>query len=837
MVSPSLTTEVKKYSGLTSTEAAKRLLRYGPNIASQKRHLLPLVAFIKKFNSPILFLLIGAAIVAFITGSRVSASVILVMVFASGILDFINTYHSEKVVQKLLSHITTHVTIIRDGQKIDVPLKNVVPGDLAVLSAGDIIPADGVLLEADDLFVSQSALTGESFPAEKNIASSFDKVSDKNKFSSPSLVFLGTSVISGYATMEARATGAKTEFGKIASRLAETEPKTEFEKGIKSFSVFLMRLTLAMVTVVFIVNALMGRGWLTSFIFAVAIAVGLTPELLPVIMTVALSRGSMRMAKSGVIVKHLTAIQNLGEMDTLCTDKTGTLTEDKIKLVQCVNIDGKESKDVFRYAYLSSSFHTEKRSPLDTAILEHGRITVKDYKKVDEIPFDFLRRRNSIVVDVGSNRLLLIKGAPENILDISKTYLAGKKTLTLTASARKRANEEFNRLSADGFRVLSVGIKKLPQDKKTRYEKEIEAGITFAGFAAFLDPPKKDVLATIQELEKLGIVMKIITGDHEILTERICRDIALPIQGLATGAEVEKSTDEELKKLVTEHNIFARITPLQKERIILALRAGGHVVGYMGDGINDAAALKAADVGISVNNAVDVAKEEADIILLTKSLHNIRAGVEEGRKTFQNTLKYLKMVLSSNFGNMFSMMGSSVFLPFLPMLPPQILLNNFLYDFSQTTLPSDNVDAEDIQKPLRWDVKYLQKYMAVFGLASSVYDFMTFFVLLIVFHLPAAQFQAGWFIESMATQVFVVYFIRTRRMPFKESAPSWLLVMSTLFVVGVACAIALSAFGFLFGFSTIPISVLATIAAITFAYLITVFFLNRKFYHAKLVSN
>lgn len=824
-------------AGLTSREAEKRLIAYGENSIYHKKKLRPIIAFVKKFNSPLLLLLIGAATLSFFLGQKTNATLILFMVFISGMMDFINSHKSEKVAETLAARVSATATVYRDGQEREVPLKTLVPGDVIELSAGDVIPADARVIKADDFFVNQSSLTGESFPVEKRPElGDNDELFDLKaplSMQSESIVFMGTSVVTGFATAFVLRTGANAEYGKIAERLSSVEEETAFDKGIRNFSMFIIRLTFIMVMVVFGVNAYFERGILDSFLFAVAIAVGLTPELLPVIMTVSLSRGALVMAKKNVVVKNLSAIQNFGGMNILCTDKTGTLTEDKITLIKCVDSYGTDSKEVLLYAYLGSIYHTARRSPLDAAIEEKGKMDVSEFSKVDEIPFDFHRRRDSVVVQTNGERILIAKGAPENLFEVCAFYEEDGQKNKFSESKRIAARQEYEKLSADGFRVLAIATKRMPTEDRDVYKREEEVDMVFSGFAAFLDPPKQSVMETLNEMEALNIEIKVITGDSLILTERICKDIGLPVKGALEGAMLDAMSDEELLHKAEKTTVFARISPEQKERIIRVLRKAGNIVGYMGDGINDAPVLKAADVGISVNNAVDVVKETADIILLEKSLRALKDGVIEGRKTFRNTMKYIKMGFSSNFGNMFSMMGASAFLPFLPMMPSQILLNNFLYDMSQTTLSTDNIDKEDTKKPLRWEMGYFGKYIIVFGIVSSLFDFLTFFLLYKVFHLTDGTFQTGWFIESIATQIFIVYVIRTKQVPFFKSHPRNWVVWSTLITVIIAWTIPYTPIGKLFSFVMLPFATSAAILGIVLVYLlvgeVVKYFFYRKY--------
>jgi P-type Mg2+ transporter len=807
--------------GLSSAEAKKYLAEFGENTIYRRKRLQPIEMLIKKFNNPLLFLLIGAAVISFFFGQRVNAIIIIVIVLISVILDFFNSYKSEKVALKLVEKVASTATVRRDGEKLEISFHAIVPGDIVELSAGDVIPADCIVISADDFFVNQSVLSGESFPVEKFINKDNSPLVCKQlNLRDETAVFMGTSVVTGYAVVEVVQTGERAEFGKIAKQLSVTKEATSFEHELKQFSLFILLLTLVMVVIVFLVNAIYGRGILNSFLFAAAIAVGLTPELLPVIMSVTLSHGSMRMAKKEVILKNLASVQNFGSMDILCTDKTGTLTEDKIELVKCVNMIGAPSKNVLLYAYLSSVYHTARKSPLDDAIQIHGKMDASSYKKIDEIPFDFERRRDSIVVEHNGERLLIAKGAPESIFPICTLLEDGEDGLEFSSESKKKAKEEYNKLSEDGFRVLAISIKKIKKEERINYKIEEEEEMIFVGFAAFLDPPKKSASSALLELRDLSVEVKIITGDSEILTEKICRDLNIKIENTITGVMLDALSDEELLQKIDSINIFARVSPEQKERIVQILQKKGHTVGYMGDGINDAPVLKIADVGISVNNAVDVAKETADIILLNKNLHVLKDGVIEGRKTFQNTLKYIKMGFSSNFGNMFSMMGASFLLPFFPMLSSQILFNNFLYDVSQTTIPTDTTDSESVKHPLKWDMKGFSKYIIVFGLISSIFDFLTFFVLYKVFHLSDSHFQTGWFIESIATQILVIFIIRTKRVPFFRSKPGIFVTLSTILVVAIAWIVPYTPLGTLLSFAPLPFALILFIAGIVIFYLL-----------------
>ncbi len=775
--------------GLTSTEAKKLLATYGANEIPRKKENV-FFQFLGRFKSPLVIVLLAAAIVSFFSDDPVSASIIIVIVLASGVLDFFNSFRASKAAAELAAKVKITATIVRDGRAKEIPVSLIVPGDVVELSPGDVVPADGMITGPIDFFVSESALTGESFPVEKM---------EKEK------AFMGSSVTTGSARLIVESTGGKTRFGTIALALNAKDMPTEFDRSISSFSRLVVTVMFVLVIFVFIVDAFAHHGILSSLLFAAALAVGLTPELLPMIITLNLTKGSLAMAKRGVIVKRLSAIQNCGSMDILCTDKTGTLTEDKITLVKYVDAKGADSNDVLFYAYLNSIHRSDRKNPLEEAIKEFKHLDVSGWKKIEEIPFDFERKRDSIVVAHGAEHVLISKGAPEEMSKVSEGY-------------EKEAVKEYAKLSKDGFRVLAVSIKKLRAEKNI-YTVADEKEMTFIGFVAFFDPPKKTAEESLKMLEAHGIEIKIITGDNEIVTEKIARDIHLPVKDIILGDEIAKMSDEEVSKVVELNTIFARVPPDQKTRIIKALQKNGHGVGYLGDGINDAPSLKAADVGISVDNAVDVAKESADFILLRKSLRDLIEGVIEGRKTFANTFKYLMMSLSGNFGNMLSMAGASLFIPFFPLLPTQILLNNLLYDSSQFAIPLDNVDAEDVKVPRKFDIKFLKKFMLVFGPISSIFDIITFVALISVFHFTGAQFQTGWFLESMATQMLVVFIIRTRKTPFAESRPSKTLFASIIIVLAIGWTLAIAPIGAIFGFAPIPLSTIVFAFVISLVYL------------------
>ncbi|MEM3011371.1 MAG: magnesium-translocating P-type ATPase [Candidatus Bathyarchaeia archaeon] len=814
-------------SGLSSEESEKRLEIYGYNELARRKKRAAIVDFLSHFRSPLVIILLIAGLISGFLGEIVNVVIIFSIVFLSIILDFHQESKAEKAVEMLKERVTTTATVLRDGVKREVKLSEIVPGDIIYLSAGDIVPADARIISAKDLFVNQSALTGESFPAEKTAAPPKSKEASITEWTN--YLFMGTSVVSGTATAVVVKTGSLTEYGKIAKRLVVRETETEFERGIKGFGFLIMQITFLLVLFVFFINALYKRGVLESLLFAVALAVGLTPELLPMIITVNLSKGALAMSKKGVIVKRLASIQNFGSMDVLCTDKTGTLTENRIKLVLHVNIDGEDDEKVLLYSYLNSYYQTGLKSPLDEAILGYKYIDVGDYRKVDEVPFDFLRKRLSIVVEHENQRFMITKGAPEEVAKICSYYEIGDVIADLTDEVHRKIEHKYLELSAEDFRVLGVAYRRIREDKPV-YAAGDEKEMVFLGFVAFLDPPKETARNSLQLLSKAGVEVKVLTGDNELVTRKVCEHLGFEIKGIVLGSELAQIHDDALARVVEEANVFCRVTPAQKDRIIHALRNNGHVVGFLGDGINDAPSLKSADVGISVDNAVDVAKESADIILLQNDLTVLHDGVLEGRKTFGNTMKYIMMGTSSNFGNMFSVAGASLFLPFLPMLPTQILLNNLLYDFSQSTIPTDNVDQEYIEKPKRWDISFIRRFMVFLGPISSIFDFLTFFIMFTFFNATEPLFQTAWFIESLSTQTLVIFVIRTKKSPFYKSKPSKLLLFSSIAIVAFALILPSTPLGTLFKFVAPPYAFFLVLAGLIGSYLVLVEVVKRWFY-------
>lgn len=803
--------------GISSKEAAARLKKSGLNILPIHAKTVWWKALLLHFKNPLVILLLIAAAISFSVAETINAAIIIATVIASVAIDFYQERDAGNAAEKLKQVVKSKVTVIRDGIEQELLSQDICLGDVILLNAGKIVPADVRILLAKDFFINQSSLTGESFPAEKHPDTIADAGNDLSAMHN--IAFMGSSVISGSAKAVVVQTATGSEFGKIAQKLSEREVESDFSRGMRDFGYIIMKVTIALVLFIFLINALMKRDVLESFMFAVAIAVGLTPELLPMIMSLTMSKGSLQMAKKGVIVKHLSAIPNFGSMEVLCTDKTGTLTEDKIKLIKCVDEHGNDSENVFQLAYLNSYFQTGIKNPLDDAILAHKKMEVAAYQKADEIPFDFYRKRMSVVVKNNDNAQLICKGAPEEMLKVciqEKAFV-------------EAAFKQYEILSADGFRVLAIAVKTVNDQGK--FSKKDEEQLSFQGFVAFLDPPKEDADDVIRALNAIGVEVKIITGDNHLVTQKICSEIGLPIKGIMQGYEMDTVTDDALRKRVVNTTIFTRFSPDQKNRIITALKANHRAVGYMGDGINDAPSLKAADIGISVNSATDVAKESADIILTQKDLMVLKEGILEGRKTFGNTMKYVLMGLSSNFGNMFSVAAATLFLPILPMLPVQILINNFLYDLSQVTIPSDNVDDSYIERPQRWNLKMIYRYMIIFGITSSVFDLFTFWLLYTYFAVSESQFQTGWFVESLATQILVVFIIRTQHTPFIKSRPSGKLVLSTLLCLLVGWMLPYLPFADKIGFEVLPPLVTAYIIGLIVVYLFCAELVKRYIYN------
>ncbi len=813
--------------GLSTEEVKKRTKIYGPNTPIKQNKKPVIVEFLLKFTNPLILVLLAIGVFTLFYAEKFSAIFIFLMVLTSVCLEFYQEHRSGKEIEKLIELVRVKVTVRRNGKREDINIHELVPGDIIEVSAGDIIPADVKLINSNDLFVNESSLTGEAYPVEKHheTLKNVESINDLKN-----LAFMGTSIVSGSATCVVLTTGKYTEFSHIAKNIAKDNFETSFDRGIRDFTWLMLKFVLTLVIFIFAINAILKGNLLESILFSLAVAVGLTPEMLPMLVTINLAKGARDMSKKQVIVKHLESIQNLGAMDILCTDKTGTLTEDKIILEQYCNAVGVSDYDVLRYAYINSYYQTGLKNVLDKAILEHEPIKFKSIKKIDEIPFDFERKMMSIVVDIESERhnglFIITKGAPEEILKKCSRYELDGKWYKLNNSIIKKAKAKYDEWSNEGFRVIAVAY--APVKKQHNYTTKVEKDLIFKGYLAFFDPPKSDAELAIKDLEELGVEIKIVTGDNELVTKKICSDLKLTIKGCIIGKEVDKFNDEELRRAVEINTIFARVSPMQKERIVIALQQNGHTVGFLGDGINDAPTLKKADVGISVNNGVDIAKESAGIILLNKNLVVLKDGIMDGRRVFGNLVKYIRMGASSNFGNMFSLAGASLFLPFLPMLPIQIILNNFLYDISQLSIPTDNVDEEYLKKPRPWNIESIKRFMLFIGPISSIFDFLTFIVMYLIFKAMPATFQTAWFIESLFTQVLIVYIIRTNKIPFIESRPSIPIVLTTLMVVLAGLSITLLPVGKFFGFEPLPIKYLLVIFGIVTTYICVVFIAKRK---------
>jgi len=803
--------------GLGDAEARKRFVLYGPNESSKQRRKSALEQLFSKFLKPLIIVLIIDGAFAWYIGEVLGASFILGMILVSVFISFIQEYRSSREVEGLLAMVHTVATVIRGGKEKEIHLRNLVPGDVVKLCAGDIIPADVRLISCKDLFINQAALTGESFPVEK--FAELNHLAGRETSPDATLAYMGTSVSSGTALGLVIKTGTSTRFGEIARDLSIGEPETSFDKGIREFTWLMIRAMVVLVLVIFLINALFKHDVLEAFLFSLAVAVGLTPEMLPTIVAMNLTKGALFMAKKKVIVKRLAAIQNFGAMDILCTDKTGTLTLDNVVLVRHSAVDGKEDEDVLRHAYINSYYQTGLKNLLDRAILKYEKLMVKQYKKVDEVPFDFSRRIMSVIVEFDHTHRLIAKGAPEEILKRCTQYELDGKVINITSHLVPNLRAQIEALNADGFRVLAVAYKDVGMAKKI-FSKEDESDLILKGYVAFLDPPKPSADKAILSLEHLGVRVKVLTGDTPVVTRKICTDVGLDASKIVIGDEIESLSEEALGELAEKTTVFARLSPLQKERIIQALKKKGHTVGYLGDGINDAPPLKAADIGISVNNGVDIAKESADLILLEKNLLVLHDGVMEGRKTFGNILKYVRMGASSNLGNMISMTGASLFLPFLPMLPIQVLLNNFLYDISQMAIPTDRVDEDFLTKSKPWNIASIKRFMLLIGPVSSVFDFLTFGILFFLFHSSAPLFQTCWFLESLFTQTLVIHVIRTAKRPFMDSKPSRFLLGTSIGICLLALYLPFSPFATALGFVHPSIIWFPVLGLIVFFYLI-----------------
>jgi P-type Mg2+ transporter len=795
--------------GLTQAEAEERARAAGPNEVAQERKQGWPVRVLKIIRNPLVILLTTLSTVSFLTGDARAGSVIAIMVALSVGLRYWQEARADDAAKKLKAMIHVTATVVRDGAAREIPLRDLVPGDIVKLAAGDMIPGDVRLLSAKDLFVSQGSLTGESLPVEKLCDAQTEEESSPTELKNT--CFMGTSVESGTATAAVVTTGAHTYLGSMARSIAGERTQTSFDQGLNRFTWLMMQFMAVMVPLVFLINGFTKHDWRGAFFFALAVAVGLTPEMLPMIVSVCLSKGALAMSRKKVIVKRLNSIQNFGGMDVLCTDKTGTLTEDRVVLMRHCNVAGRETDDVLLDGYLISYFQTGLKNLLDRAILDstdfHGKAAVEKFKKLDEIPFDFNRRMMSVLVeDAEGKAILLTKGAPEEVfLRCSQFELDGKLS-AMDPDLIVGLKQEYDSLSNDGFRVLAVATKQLPG--KRICAKDDERGLVLRGYVAFLDPPKDTAARALAALHTHGVAVKILTGDNPLVSRKVCKDVGLLADPMLLGGDVEKMSDAELAEAAEKAALFARLSPAHKERVIRVLRGKGHVVGFMGDGINDAPALRAADVGISVDTATDIAKESADLILLEKDLMVLDGGVIEGRKVFANIVKYIRMGASSNFGNMFSVLGASAFLPYLPMAPIQVLTNNLLYDFSQVPIPADAVDEEQVTRPRPWNIGEIKRFILFIGPISSIFDYTTFFVMLWIFNCwdpsRAPLFQTGWFVESLMTQTLIIHVIRTNKIPFLQSRASWALTVTTLFIMAFGMWLPYSPMASALGFTHLP---------------------------------
>jgi len=785
-------------AGLDPEEVESARREFGCNDLGTRKELGFVMEILQRCKNPLVIQLLLICVISAAPPSDdpITASIVGLMIFLSVILGYVQEHRSSKAVEKLQAMVETNCLVIRSGKEVEAPMVDIVPGDIIVLQAGAIIPADIRLITAKDFFVSQSSLTGESMPVEKMTGPS--DIAGRGVIELQNACFQGSNVLSGTARGVVVNTGLRTHFGSISEKLSGERVQTSFDRGIAAFTWLMIRFMAVMVSVVFLIVGLTKHNWEEALIFALSVSVGLTPEMLPMIVTVNLSKGALAMSRKKVIVKRLNSIQNFGAIDILCTDKTGTLTQDRVILEKAVDVTTRDSEDVLRYAYMNSYYQTGLRNLLDRSVLSHSEFDVeRGCRKVDEIPFDFQRKRMSVVVDYEGDHVLICKGAVEDIYKVCAQYQVDDEVHMMIDLIKNDLLEEYEELSRDGYRVLGIAYREFPRTQQT-FSVADESDLILLGYIAFLDPPKGSAAKAIASLKQFGVATKILTGDNALVTRKICKDVDLDVPEVITGDRLIGLDDAQLGDLAEKNNVFARLSPSQKESIIIALQRRGHVVGYMGDGINDAPSMRVADVGISVDTAVDVAKESADIILLEKSLLVLEDGIIEGRKVFNNIVKYIRMGASSNFGNMFSMVGSSYFLPFLPMLSKQILVNNLLYDFSQIGIPSDHVDPEYLTTPRKWDIANIRRFMIYIGPISSIFDYATFFVMLYFYHChlfkaegdPASMryetlFQTGWFVESILTQTMIVHIIRTRRIPFIQSIASPFLICTTVVVMAI----------------------------------------------------
>ena len=810
--------------GLTGDEAKDRLAHYGANRLKPAKRSDVWSLLLRQFGSPIILILLFATGLSLCLGDRIDAFIILFIVLVSGSLGFWQERGASNAVAKLLSIVRIKAAVLRDGNSERVSVEEIVPGDVVVLDAGDVVSGDGLVLESKDLFVDEAMLTGETFPVEKAPAL---LPAETPLGQRSNALWMGTHVVSGTATALVVSTGKTTEFGKVSERLKLRPNETDFEQGIRQFGYFLGEVTLVLVVAIFAINVYLARPVLEAFLFSLALAVGLTPQLLPAIISVNLAHGAKRMAKKRVIIKRLASIESFGSMNVICADKTGTLTEGIVHVQSACNVEGAASDTVLLHAYLNAFYETGFTNPIDEAIRSHHPLDLSGYRKEDEIPYDFSRKRLSILVSHENSHLLVTKGALQNVLAVCTSAQAGDGSIVDIAVVRGKIQDRFEEFSKKGFRTLGIAHKEM--GALSRISKDHEAGMTFSGFLVLFDPPKPRIMETITGLKNLGVALKIITGDSRLVAVSLSQKMGLSDAAFLTGPELYQLSDAALLNRVANVDVFAEVEPNQKERIILALRKAGNVVGYMGDGINDASALHAADVGISVDTAVDVAKDAADIVLLEKDLGVLVDGVREGRATFANTLKYVFMATSANFGNMFSMAGVSLILPFLPLLPKQVLLTNLMTDFPEMTIATDSVDNEMIDYPRRWDMKAIRKFMVTFGILGSVFDYMTFCLLLLVFHATRVQFRTAWFVESVVSASLIVLVIRSRK-PFFRSRPGNALLLATLSVVVIAVVVPFTPLAAFLGFGPMPLVFLLCIGLIVSLYIVAAELVKRVFY-------
>ncbi len=813
--------------GLSQSEADSRLKKYGPNEVAREKRQSGLMRLLSNVKNPLVILLTALGVISFLTGDIRATAVIFVMVLLGVVLRFYQEMRADNAAEKLKAMVSSTATLVRGGKESEVPLKMLVPGDIILLAAGDLVPADVRLLLAKDLFLNQSALTGESLPVEKKAAS--QPAGEQSPLDLANICFLGSNVESGSATAVVVHTGDRTYFGSLAASIVAPRELTSFDKGISQFTWLMIRFMAVMVPAVFLINGLTKHNWAEAFLFAVAVAVGLTPEMLPMIVTVNLSQGAVMMSAKKVIVKRLNAIQNFGAMDVLCTDKTGTITKGKIVLEKHLDVLGEPSEKVLHYGYLNSYHHTGLKNLLDEAILDHEELEDRlkaneKYRKIDEIPFDFVRRRMSVVIEdeTGLNTLIC-KGALDEVMSQCSRVEINGEVASMSPEHDAKSRQMAGVLNGEGFRVIALAYKEMPGAKdEPVYSVKDESDLILLGFLAFLDPPKETASEALKRLHALNVDVKILTGDNEIITTYICKQVGMPVENLLLGSQIEKMNEQQLSEAVLSASVFARLVPAHKERVVHALQSNGHVVGFMGDGINDAPALKAADVGISVDSAVDIAKESSDIILLENSLLILEQGVLEGRRVFGNIIKYIKMAASSSFGNMLSVVGASAFLPFLPMLPIQVLTNNLLYDFSQTTIPTDDVDPEWLAKPRKWAIGDIQRFILFIGPISSIFDYLTFFIMLYIFNAwtNPELFHTGWFVESLFTQTLIIHVIRTNKIPFIESRASWPLIVSSLIIVAFGAWLTVSPLADTLGFVPLPSEYWLLLAVMMVCYVI-----------------